>query len=83
MSDPNSMDYVCEAIAKAFWSDYMETWDGLAENWSQETILTDFLLWIYQRSSSGTTPDIRFRKELNLQAISNGVICTVKKMGDV
>ena len=32
-----------EIIAELFLKDYQATWDGEAENWSQITILSDFL----------------------------------------
>ena len=46
-------------IAEMFFYDYQATWGGEAENWSQITILSDFLVWLGQRKTGGPLIDLR------------------------
>jgi hypothetical protein len=52
-----------EIIAEMFLKDYQATWDGEAENWSQVTILSDFLMWIDQRKTGCKLIDLRLVKD--------------------
>jgi hypothetical protein len=52
-----------ETIAEMFLKDYQAMWDGEAENFSQVTILSDFLMWIDQRKTGCKLIDLRLVKD--------------------
>ena len=58
-----------EIIAEMFLKDYQTTWDGEAENWSQITILSDFLVWLDQRKTGGQLIDLRLIKNQTAKAV--------------
>ena len=58
-----------EIIAEMFLKDYQATWDGEAENWSQITILSDFLVWLDQRKTGGQLIDLRLIKNQTAKTV--------------
>jgi hypothetical protein len=66
-----------EIIAEMFFNDYQATWSGEAENWSQITILSDFLVWLGQRKTGGPLIDLRLIKNQTAKAVVDEL------MGDV
>jgi hypothetical protein len=58
-----------EIIAEMFYKDYQATWDGEAENWSQITILSDFLVWLGQRRTGSQLIDLRLIKNQTAKTV--------------
>ena len=58
-----------ELIAEMFLKDYQATWDGEAENWSQITILSDFLVWLDQRKTGGQLIELRLIKNQTAKTV--------------